>query len=87
MLLRQQDGYPNVLSSRQVYMTRDRRKHEDTSVSLHPLSFDEAIRKLAKAPKRGGSQAEGSGSTKSPADRPPARTRRRTAPRWKSSGG
>jgi hypothetical protein len=31
-------------------------KHEDTSVSLHPLSFEQAIKKLAQ-PKREGSQA------------------------------
>jgi hypothetical protein len=73
VILRPQDGYPNVLSSRQVYMTRDRRKHQDTSVSLHPLSFEEAIRRLAQ-PKRKGSQAEESDSTKSPADRPRFRT-------------
>jgi len=26
----------------------DKRKHEDTSVSLHPLTFDEAMEKLAQ---------------------------------------
>lgn len=48
-----------------------RRKHEDTTVSLHPLTFDEAIAKLAQA-KRKDSQAEGSGSTTEP-DRESAR--------------
>jgi len=45
------------------------KKHEDTSVSLHPLSFSQAIAKAAHAPKRKDSQAEGSGSTMSAADR------------------
>ncbi len=38
--------------------------HKDTSVSLHPLSFDEAIEALAQTPKHGDSGAEGSGNTK-----------------------
>jgi len=41
----------------------EKRKHEDSSVSLHPLTFDEAIAKLAQA-KREDSQAEASDSTK-----------------------
>lgn len=32
-------------------MTAKKRKHEDTSVSLHPLAFEEAVKKLADAPK------------------------------------
>jgi len=43
---------------------RDRR-HKDTSISLHPLSFDEAMAKLARS-RRGDSQAEESGSTTEP---------------------
>ena len=42
-----------------------KRKHEDTTVSLHPLTFDEAMKKLAQA-KRTGSEAEESGSTTEP---------------------
>jgi len=59
-------------------------KHEDTTVNLD-MPFDEAIRRLAQ-PKRKGSQAEKSGSTKSDGDRSPERPKRRTAPRPKSSG-
>lgn len=33
------------------------KKHEDTSVSLDPLSFEEAIRELAKSPKREDSES------------------------------
>jgi len=38
-------------------MTKKKHKHEDTSISLRPLSFEEAIKELAKAPKQKGSQA------------------------------
>ena len=38
--------------------------NKDTTVSLHPLSFGEAIRALVNAPKRRGSEAGGSGSTR-----------------------
>ena len=44
-----------------------RKKHEDTSVSLHPLSFEEAIHELVNAPKQKDSQAEASDKTKSDA--------------------
>jgi len=60
------------------------KKHEDTTVNLD-MPFDEAIRRLAQ-PKRKGSQAEESGSTKSDGDRSPERPKSRTAPRPKSSG-
>lgn len=43
-------------------MTRKNRKHEDTTVSLAPLTFDEAIARLAQA-KREDSPAEASDST------------------------
>ena len=43
-----------------------KRKHDDTTVSLHPLTFDEAIAELAQS-KRGDSEAADSGSTKEPA--------------------
>ena len=55
-----------------------KRSHEDTAVSLHPLTFDEAIAKLAQS-KRGDSQAEESGSTTKPA-RESAPSKKRTAP-------
>ena len=42
-----------------------KRKHDDTSVSLHPLTFDEAMAKLARGKRD--SQAEESGSTTAPA--------------------
>lgn len=32
-------------------MSAKRKKHEDTRVSLHPLGFEEAVRRLAEAPK------------------------------------
>ncbi len=47
-------------------------KHEDTSISLHPLSFEEAIKKLSQTPKRVDSQAEESDNTKE--DAPEAET-------------
>ena len=55
------------------------KNHQDTSISLHPLSFEDAIKALAKSPKREGSQAEESGSTTEAAPKPskdplPART-------------
>lgn len=53
-------------------------------VSLHPLTFDEVLDKLVK---RKDSQAAESGSTKSTASRSPAKAKRRTGPRRKSSGG
>jgi hypothetical protein len=46
-------------------------KHEDTSISLHPLTFEQAIEKLSHA-KRKASQPAESGSTRSHGDRPPA---------------
>ena len=70
------------------YTLGDRRtKHDDTSVSLFPLSFKEAIARLAQIPpKRKDSQAAESDSTKSPDAPKPARTKRRTAARRKPSG-
>ena len=40
------------------------KNHQDTSTSLHPLSFEEAIRELTTPPKHEDSQAEESDSTK-----------------------
>ena len=40
------------------------KKHEDTTISLHPLSFKEAIAGLVNAPRQTDSQAEESDSTK-----------------------
>jgi type II secretory pathway component PulM len=39
------------------------KKHEDTKVSLHPLSFEEAIKELARTPKHRDLQAEESDNT------------------------
>lgn len=62
-----------------------KRKHNDTTVSLHPLTFEEAIETLAKTPKCGDSQAEETGKTKEVS--PESETSKpRNAPRRKSSG-
>ena len=67
-------------------MAKREKLHTDTSVSLHPLSFDEAIAALANAPKQTDSQAEESGSTTEAA--PGSETsKKRTARRRKSSAG
>ena len=67
-------------------MSQDKKgktKREDTSISLHPLSFEEAIEMLAQ-PTQKDSPAEESGSTKS--DAPESETsKRRTSRRRKSS--
>ena len=56
------------------------KKHRDTTISLHPMSFEEAIAKLADLPRRSHSEAEGSGSTTETA--PETETSEpRTAPR------
>lgn len=44
-------------------MVGRKRPHKDTSISLHPLTFEEAIAALAQPPKHEDSQAEESGST------------------------
>ena len=44
-------------------MPKKKKKRRDTSVSLHPLSLEEAIETLAQTPKREDSKAEGSDST------------------------
>lgn len=40
------------------------KKHKDTKISLHPLSFEEAIKKLSQTPKHEDSQAGESDNTK-----------------------
>ena len=40
------------------------KKYEDTTITLKPLTFEEAIRELAKTPKHKDSQAEESDNTK-----------------------
>lgn len=45
-------------------MQKDKNKHEDTTISLHPLSFEKAIETLAQSPKHKGSQVEESCNTK-----------------------
>jgi len=59
-------------------------KHEDRSVSLGPLAFEQGIATLAQARNRKDSQAEESGSTKERAPES-APSKRRTAPRRRSS--
>ncbi len=44
-------------------MAKPKRTHEDTSISLSPLTFEEAIAKLAQSPKQTGSEAEASSKT------------------------
>jgi len=68
-----------------IHDMKEKRKHQDSSVSLHPLTFDEAIAKLAQA-KREDSQVEASDSTNE-ADRESAPSKKRTARRRKSSAG
>jgi len=60
-------------------------KHEDTTVSLAPLSFDEAMAKLAQT-KQKDSEAEESGNTTEPA-RESAPSKKRTARRRKTRDG
>lgn len=54
------------------------KKHEDTTISLHPLSFEEAIKELATPTKRKDSQAEASGNAKEVAPEP-VQPRKRTS--------
>ena len=63
-----------------------KKKHEDTKVSLHPLSFEEAIQALSHSPKRKDSEAVGSDNTKEHAPES-GTSKKRTSQRWKSSGG
>ena len=39
------------------------KRHSDTTISLHPLSFDEAITKIVQTPKPDDSQAEKADNT------------------------
>lgn len=64
-------------------MNRKKRKHEDTSISLHPLTIDEALKKAMDAGPLPKKRAE---DTK-PSARPPSSADRRSARRRKSSGG
>lgn len=41
-----------------------KKKHKDTTISLHPLSFGEAIEKLSQTSKSKDSRVEESGNTK-----------------------
>ena len=63
-VLRDSQDLSTRLRRKKVLMP-NRRRHDDTSVSLHPLSFDEAIATLAHAPKRADSPAVEAGSTTS----------------------
>ena len=60
------------------------KQHQDTTISLHPLSFEEAIKELVSPPKREDSQAEASYNTKASAP-VSAPSKRRTARRRKPS--
>lgn len=61
------------------------KKHQDTSISLYPLPFEEAMSVLSQPPKRKDSQAEESCNTRE--DAPESETSdRRTSRRRKSSG-
>lgn len=62
-----------------------KRKHQDTRLSLHPMSFEDAVRALVQdEPKHEGSPAEASRKTRStaPASETPKRrtSRRRPSP-------
>lgn len=46
------------------------KKHQDTKISLHPLSFDEAITQLVQTPKQNDSQAEKADNTKEASPEP-----------------
>ncbi len=62
------------------------KKHQDTKISLHPLSVEEAIEVLAQTPKREDSEAEESGNTTG--DDPESdSSKKRTAPHRESSDG
>jgi hypothetical protein len=67
-------------------MTSKSRKHKDTSVSLQPLTFGEAIAALAQAPKHEDSGAKQSGNTRARAPES-APSKKRAAPRRKPSAG
>lgn len=62
------------------------KKHEDTTISLHPLSFEEAIKELATPTRHEDSQTEVSGNTKEVAPAP-GKPKRRTARHRKLSSG
>ena len=62
------------------------KKHQDTSISLHPLSFEDAIEAVVKSSKHEGSQAEGSDSTIEAAPVSES-SKKQTARRRKSSAG
>ncbi len=62
------------------------KKHQDTKISLHPLSFEEAIEALSQNSKHDDSQVEESGNTKEHAPES-APSKKRTAPHRESSDG
>ena len=62
------------------------KKHQDTSISLHPLSFEDAIEALSKSPKSEDSLPEASDSTTELAPES-APIKRKTSRRRKSSDG
>jgi len=61
-----------------------KQNHKDTTLSLHPLSFEEAIKELAQSSKHKDSQVEESDNTKEP-DPETGSSKKRTAPQRKYS--
>jgi hypothetical protein len=59
-------------------MDSKKRKHNDTKVSLHPLSFEEAIKELATPFKRKDSQVVASDNTNQ-GDLEPGPSKKRTS--------
>ncbi len=60
------------------------KKHQDTKISLHPLSFEEAIETLAQSSKHKDSQAEESDNTTEHVPESDS-SKKRTAPHQESS--
>lgn len=60
------------------------KKHQDTKISLHPLSFEEAIKELAQSSKHKDSRVGRFGNTKELAPESGS-SKKRTAPHQKSS--
>ena len=62
------------------------KKHQDTTISLQPLSFEEAIAALANSPRQTDSQSEESDSTKE-VDLGSETSKKQTVQRQKPSSG
>ena len=68
------------------HSSKTKARNKDTSVSLHPMPFNEAIAALANSPKQTDSQVAECDSTKE-ADPVSETSKKRTAQRRKSSAG